>query len=284
MRAEFTVGKWWRRCSLGLQLVAVAAGLAATVIADSGIVWAATLIGLFALLLAYVCQLFADRARALAEQTRRALIVAEGLGQPIAPRRETALRLAFDRWARRLAERSPELAEPYFATTGKPGPDRLRDHLQESVFWQAHLSRRTAAYALGAVVALGFVLLGGVLLALNSLDGETTRTIFAKALASFIPFLVTTNALRLWWSFQAQATALDGLDRELEATRGPIPPSEGEVLRLLHEYNLLMLQAPEVPDAVYDRHRDELNRAWTESRSREVVGESARRGDAGVAR
>jgi hypothetical protein len=263
MRAEFSVGKRWRRLALGLQLGAVVAGIFGTVITDDKLIWAMTLIALFALLLAYVCQLNAQHARALGEQTRRAVLLAEGLGQPIEPRREVALRLAFDRWANQLAQRSPELGQAYFAATAPTGPTRLRDYLQESVFWQTQLSKRMASYALAAVIVLGFVLLAGVLLALSSLDEQNARTTFAKALSSLIPLFVTTNAVRLWWSFQMQATALEQLDAQLEDTRsGTQPPTEAEIVRLLHEYNIQLLQAPEVPDVVYHRHRNELNRAW----------------------
>jgi hypothetical protein len=262
MRAEFSVGKRWRRLALGLQLVAVAAGIIVTMKTDPQFIWAITLIGLFALLLAYVCQLWAERARALGERTRRAVMIAEGLGQPIEPHREVALRLAFDQEANRKARQEPDLGEGYFASTTPIGPDRLRDYLQESVFWQTQLSKRMATYTLTAVIVLGFVLLAGVLLALNSLHAQDARSAFAKALAALIPFLVTTNAVRLWWSFQMQATALERLDAELEDTRSTEPLTESAVLPLLHEYNLQMLQAPEVPDLVYRWHQDALHRGW----------------------
>jgi hypothetical protein len=110
---------------------------------------------------------------------------------------------------------------------------------------------------------LAFVFLAGILLALGSLDEQNARSAFAKALSTLVSVLVTTNAVRLWWSFQTQATALEQLDAELEETRGQAqPPTETEILRLLHEYNIDMLQAPEVPDVVYHRHREELNRGW----------------------
>jgi hypothetical protein len=246
-----------------LQSVAVVAGIAGAVLTDPQLIWATTLVALFTFLLGYICQLAAEHARAVGEQTRRAIMNAEGLGQPIAPRREVALRLAFDRWATRLAQGSPDLGQDYFTATAPLGPNRLRDYLQESVFWQTHLSKRMAMYTLAAVVVLSFVLLAGVLLALNSLDTQDAKSAFAKALAALIPFLVTSNAVRLWWRFQMQATALEQLDAELESTRRTSQPlTESTVLQLLHEYDILMLQATEVPDAVYHRHQDELHRAW----------------------
>jgi hypothetical protein len=264
MRAEFTIGKRWRRLALGLLGVALVASVAGTISSDQQVIWVAALVALFAFLLGYICELSADRARALAEQTRRAVVVAEGLGLPIEPRREAALRLAFDRWANQLAQRSPDLGQAYFSTTTPAGPARLRDYLQESVFLQTQLSKRMASYVLAAVVVLGFVLLAAVLLALGSLDDQNARGAFAKALAVLVSFLVTTNAIHLWWSFHTQATTLEQLDADLEDTRNHSqPPTETEVLQLLHEYNLQMLQAPEVPDVVYLRHRDELNKGWS---------------------
>lgn len=263
MRAAFTVGKRWRRGTLALQLLAVGAGLAGTVSRDPTVIWALTLVALFAVLLAYVCQLQAERARAVGEQIRRVVITAEGLGWPIAPRLAAELRLAVDRWATSLAARAPHLGQGYFASAVAPGPERLRDHLQESVFWHAQLSKRMATYTLAGVVAMALVLLAGVLLALNSLDHQDARIAFAKALAALVPFLVTTNALRLWWNFHTQATALAQLDAKLEQLRGAgSVPTEIAVLRLLHEYDLQLLQAPEVPDAVYRWHRAALNAAW----------------------
>jgi hypothetical protein len=263
MRAEFTVSKRWRRLALALQLLAVGAGMAVTILADPTVLWALTLVALFALLLAYLSQLQAERARAVGAQIRRVIVPAEGLGWPIAPRLATDLRLAGDRWATALAARSPQLAQGYFASDAPPGPARLRDYLQESVFWQAHLSQRMVTYALAGVVVMTLVLLAGVLLALNSLEQPDARSAFAKALAALVPFLVTTNAVRLWWHFHTQAAALAQLDAELERTRGAPPgPTEIAVLRLLHEYDIHLLQAPEVPDAVYRWHRAELNAAW----------------------
>ncbi len=264
MRAEFTVSKSWRRLGLGLQLVAVVAGIAGTIITDQQFVWALSLTALIALLLGYICQLQAERARALGEQTRRAVVLAEGLGWPIEPRREAALRLAFDRWATAIAAASPDLGRGYFASMAPKGPARLRDHLQESVFWQAQLSSQMARYTLAGVVAMTLVLLTGVLLALNSLDEHDARSAFAKALAAIVPFLVTTNAVRLWWNFHLQAAALDQLDAELERTRDPAgEPTEIDVLRLLHEYDILMMWAPEVPDIIYRWRRSELRQRWS---------------------
>jgi fumarate reductase subunit D len=264
MRAEFTVSKRWRRLALALQLVAVGASIAATISLDPAVVWGLTLVALFALLLGYLAQLQAERARAIGEQIRRVVIPAEGLGWAIAPRLETDLRLAGDRWAKAMAARWPQLAQGYFASTAPLGPERLRDHLQESVFWHAQLSKRMATYTLAGVVAMMLVLLAGILLALNSLDQHDARSAFAKAIAALVPFLVTTNAVRLWWNFHTQATALEQLDAALDRTRGsPQAPSEIEVLRLLHEYDIQLLQAPEVPDAVYRWHRTELNTAWS---------------------
>jgi hypothetical protein len=263
MRAEFTVGKRWRRGALALQLVAVGAGIAGTIRAEPTVVWTLTLLALFALLLSYLSHVQADRARALGEQIRRVVMPAEGLGWPIEPRLEADLRLAVDRWAQAIAARAPQLGQRYFTAATPMGPARLRDHLQESVFWHAQLSKRMATYTLAGVVAMALVLLASILLALNSLEQHDARSAFAKALAALVPVLVTTNAVRLWWTFQVHATALEALDVELERTRGSAPAlTEIAALRLLHEYDLQLLQAPEVPDAVYRWHRAELNAAW----------------------
>lgn len=263
MRAEFTVGKRWDRTSMALQIVAVAAGLAGAVVEDDAVAWGATFVALFGLLLGYVCQLNAATARGLAERTRRAVILRDGLGWPLGPREEADLRLQFDPWAQRLATQSPDLGRSYFGSGVVPGPERLRDNLQESVFWQAHLSRIAANYALTAVVLLGFIVLGVVLLALTSVDRQDTRSAFAKTLAAVVPFLVTTNAVRLWWSLARQGTQLQQLDAALEETRRRSgSPQEIEVLRLAHEYDILVLEAPPVPDWIYRRNRDELDRRW----------------------
>lgn len=263
MRAEFTVSKRWRRLALILQLGAVGLGIAGTILTDPRIAWPLSLAALFALLAAYLCQLQAERARALAERTRRTVILAEGLGWPIVPRLDTELRLAFDRWATSIARRSPRLGENYFTSGAEIGPARLRDHLQESLFIQTQLSKRMASYSLAAVVVIGFVLLAVVLLALSSLDQQDARSVLAKALAALVPFVVTTNALRLWWNFHTQAAALEHLDTALDRTRSDDNGlSEIEVLRLLHEYDILLLQAPEVPDLIYAWHEAELNHRW----------------------
>jgi hypothetical protein len=263
MRAEFTVGKRWRRCALVLHLLSVGVGVVGTINSEATVVWTLTLVALFALLLGYLCQVQAEHARALGERIRRVVMLAEGLGQPVEARVEADLRLAVDRWAKTIVARSPQLGQQYFTSVATAGPARLRDLLQESVFWQTQLSKQMAAYSLAGVVAMMLVLLASILLALNSLDQHDARSAFAKAFAALVPFLVTTNTVRLWWNFHVQAAALESLDTELENTRGSASaPEEIAVLRLLHEYDIQLLQAPEVPDAVYRWHRAELNAAW----------------------
>lgn len=263
MRAEFTVGKRWGQLSLACQLLAVTASLFSAFSDNEQHIWQATVIALFALLLAYLFQLNAGRARSLAEKTRRIVILGEGMGWAIDPRIEANLRLEFDGWAKRLARKNPYLDQGFFSAVGSTGAARLRDYMQESIFFQAQLSKRMANYTLGGLIVMGLLLLGSILFALSEFDQQTSRIAFAKALTTIIPFLVTTNFVRAWWNFYRQAQTLEHLDAQLEQTRKSAQlPTDTEILQLLHEYDIQMLQASQAPDIMYQRHADELTRLW----------------------
>jgi hypothetical protein len=263
MRAEFQVGKWWWLGQLGLRLLALVVGVVAAAAGDRTVVIVSAMVGLLAVFFAYLCQRNSDGSQSLGEKTRRAIVLENGLGWTISSDAERSLRLRFSRWTKRIARGLKNPPDPYYASAEPPGPKRLLDNLKESIFWQAALCEKMAIYCLWAVGALVVLLVLTAWLALMTLQDQAAREVAAKLLAAVVAFLITRNTGDLWWSFHKVASHLRQIEAQAqELGRQRATPKLADVLKLVHEYDILLVQAPQVPDFVYWANRDELNGLW----------------------
>src|SRR5205807_768084 len=139
----------------------------------------------------------------------------------------------------------------------------LLANLQESAWWQAALSERMGAYVGWALLTLGLVLLVTIIVAFTTVGDQTARQLFGTLVANVVLVLMATRTADLWWRFHTHAGKVRAVGAKADmVASGGRPLETTDVLHLVHDYDIALSGAPQVPDKVYWWHRDELNALW----------------------
>lgn len=165
-------------------------------------------------------------------------------------------RQRFSSYARKHA---PRFDDPkYWATEREPGPARLCEALQESLFYSRHLYRTAGSVAAGFAVVPGalFVVVLFALLLGNTGDVGVAAARVAVVGLSFL-LALDIAALAVGW-LQA-GIACERLDRRLECASF----KESDVLLAVWgDYSAVHSLASPIPEWIYKRKRDGLEEDW----------------------
>jgi hypothetical protein len=265
-RREFSVAKRWKafqwRVDISASLVALTASavpvpslsLALVVLA------AASKIGArFAQWRSRSCFRVAERARRYDFQ-RRAL----GWELPHDEYADIVLSLSGESGALPVAD-ADRLQTGYFEYEGAPGVERLLTNLHESVFWSrrlfAEMAQRRGWHLFWAVTAVLTAALAALFVPWQ--DG---RWIAVRVVAVAVTVFVSLDVFGEWAAFGRSSSQLAVVEKVLVELRmrGATP---AKALRFLIDYSCLLVDAPLVPDEVYEELRPELDQLWTLGRS-----------------
>jgi len=263
MRAEYTVAKRWWGTAILLQFAAMLIGFSTNVFVSS--IWSvwSTAVVLLLSVLVYVCKLKFEATYKLAEKARRLVILESGLGWRIPAKLQAELKPRFGKVARSVAQGIEEAPEPYYTADLQTGPRKLATDQQESAFLTWNLYRRASDLTLMLLTVLLLFLFIAGYAALTSFASLQARVIVAKFVSAFVMFLLTVEAFNIFWKYKALAAEVQRIDDKLETLLCDEGlPAVEDVLRVVHEYDCLLLTAPPVPDFLYVRYRYELNDLW----------------------
>lgn len=203
-----------------------------------------------------------ENIRSYAEEVRRATFLMVGIDYHLSEKRRTELEKPFSRQAKEIAKQKIEDNKSYFATAAQHGPLKLFDMLQESAFWQYSLMEKAAKYT--GWISYGFIFL--VALALYFMAFITTgpkQDWASELFVTIILVFLTTGMLHLRKTYSEIGDRIKMIDNEMESIRNSKQePSLTNVLALIDEYNCLLMEAPVIPDFIYNWNKDELNAIW----------------------
>ncbi len=263
MQAEYARSKRWGNVSTWLAVLASVVAIVTLLLRAD--VWTMAL-GSLALVFpvaSFVAREIHAIFHARAEQIRRILLLADGLGKQPSP--VTLANLQVEAGNARVTE--PPYLPPYYNSSLPPGPSRLADIAEESAFFTHHLAAGFAKILFRSLLIIGTSLFLILWLALQLESPVQVRSIIAKTVAGVVLLGTTGGFLRLFLRFQSLSRSTKPLIDELEGLRLAASPSLADVLRAVGEYNCSVLTAPPIPRWVYSRMRDQLNAAWREHRS-----------------
>ena len=261
MLFDAAANEWYGAAGLSL-LAGVGAAVLGVLPIGPGQALAGSSVDAVVVVLAYVLQLRAEVQYDRAETMRRQSVFTEALHWPVS-------RVQLDEWERKVGKKVRDRAahtprDPSYYTTEvkEAGAERLAEMAAESAFYTRHLYgnlqtvlwRALAMSVAAVVVSMAVVIISGV-------HGERERVV-AQVLFAVIPILVSINvlgwALRLGHLVPGIRDVEDGLERLEES--GTI--ELGRVMRLVAEYNCLVVEGIPMPSRLWTWWRPDIDTQW----------------------
>jgi hypothetical protein len=218
-------------------------------------------------LAAYTFRRSGSDLQGLSEMARRHGMLADAFGGPVEHVDATDISAQFD-----VELTEDELASRYgdfYASRKGHGFDRLCDHLQESAFWSKHLYGEAAKRSL--TFFLLFFVAAMVLALLTPLFRADQPLYLPRALILIFAFLSSVDWLGDYLAFSSAKSQAEAVDRRLahlpQAFNALHPKTLAPSLSVFSDYVVARASAPLIPSAVYSKHRDRLNRLWSQRAS-----------------
>jgi hypothetical protein len=188
----------------------------------------------------------------------------EALGWPVAKRQITEFLQRFSKKSLSKVGGTTE-TEKWFASETPPGPRRLLECSQESFFFSYSLMQYAAKWALGITIG-GLICVALVVYSAAFTPWLKGSHLLAQVVTVVVLSLITSGFYSWYHLFRERSAQIRDLDKEFEHLKTTEYTLE-DVLRIVHEYDCLLMDTPPVPDFIYRLHRDELNKLWKEQTS-----------------
>lgn len=250
--------KWsW---SLGISLVGLIAAIMGAISAKPGIVAAAGVASIsFTVLIAWLRE-WASTEILKADKCRRLVMQADTQGIPIS----SAQIAEVHSWGLgRKLQPAPFFGNYYQSAHGH-GPRRLADVITESAYFTKFLAGQMQ---FGLWCFFGFSLFVSVI-ALSLADfanGLPASEIVAaaKAIAVFVAFLISSDVCILAKKYGDLSKAAELTFFQSDQLRLQEQPDITIVRMVAEDYGIALLQCPPIPNWLFLRHQDDLNKAYS---------------------
>lgn len=203
-----------------------------------------------------------ENIRSYAEEVRRATFLMVGTDYHLSEKKRIELENPFSKQAKQIAKQRIEENSSYFAASTQNGTIKLFDMLQESVFWQYSLMEKAAKYT--GWISYGFIFLVALALYFMAFIITGPKQDWASELfVTIILVFLTTGMLHLRKTYSEIGSRIEAIDDEMESIRdSEQQPTLTNVLALVDQYNCLIMEAPILPDFIYNWNKDALNETW----------------------
>lgn len=258
MQAQFDAAKAWQSrgtlCGAMILLINIVATATNQLSATLAIV-AALLTVLNA-----VANWRSDRLRGTAEETLRKFEMYKALGWQISSREIADLLAGAPRTIKEAASAKEQF--DYFSSTSDMGPTKLLENLEESAWWSKHQARRMAGYAwlVGSIVFL--IVLGSLVVTLQSNPSQSTGEITAQAAILVILFIISGGYIRAAVDYELFARQAEKAETLAHQLRKSGQMTEVEAIKLLHDYQIDRATSPLLPSWLWRIVQKELNALW----------------------
>lgn len=255
--AEFGQAERYFRAASNLQVLVTLTAAVSIFVTDGvlSLIAGAITLALFA---AWAFQDWSYRdSRAQAERGRRALWIADGLGDRISREELRDVEVGFTVSASDgAAAENPN----YFASKAPAGEARLSELMEESGFYSCRLYRRSATWAwrrlAGATLVAIALLLSSIVF--GSSEGAVT---VARLVCTGLVFFIGSEVLGSARAYTRAYESLSSWQARLRAIRAKGYPT-GDLLLLFTDYNSAVEGAPMMAPGVYNKDKDELDNLW----------------------
>jgi len=158
------------------------------------------------------------------------------------------------------------LAEDYFASIEGVGPKRALENIQESAWWSKHISERMGQYYLIGTCILILVLIGVLLLSIQTIGNINTLASIVRIVTSSLMLVFSLNLFRSVLSYYGFSHKAAQIERTIESLLASQNLETPDVIKIMNEYHLARAAAPLIPSWLWERMRAELNETWRKYR------------------
>jgi hypothetical protein len=258
--------QWW--LAWGLELVAGVVSIALGLVraSENAALAGAAIVGAL-MLVAYFIRLKAEDNYDTAETMRRQSVFSEGIGWRIAGWQRR-------RWVQKAGKKRLDKLgiEPrevdYYATSADVGPRRLAEMTAESAFYTRTQYVKVRLWMLVAsvvVVVAAVVLLG---ISISREVPSSSGLFIATAVFLAVPVLTSMDMFGWWLKLGSLDQGIEEVERDLEEA---LPVSnEADVVRLVSEYNCIVISGIPITNWMFFRWHDEIARLWAEEQAAKV--------------
>ena len=213
--------------------------------------WTGAIVALLLAIVGLALRAWSDAIRGDADALHRANELSRGLGYRISPRMVSDLSHRYSNLGGIAKERQKEQAG-YYGKGGEPSAALLTAMLHESAWWTSRLAA-TTRNRIWAVAAVGMVAPVAVLL---SDSDQIVRAYGALACA-----VMLADLFHLGWRYErlraGSSRSFDKFDRT-DWTR----IDQLEAVVLASDYQIVRSSAPLLPDWLWKRQQERLQKAW----------------------
>lgn len=253
---------WGRRVQcglLGLGMVGVAVQAVPGLRFAKDLTYACAVVALALQCVKWLLQRRAGERHALGNAIKRRAILIDALG----PTSEHAdVRMLRDLAGAAAEAAAGQAPKGYYESKLPVGLGRLRADLMESAFFTHSLARLAAR---GAFTKLGLtiIFLAAVAVAGLFTAGRETGPIVANGILAFLTFLIAADHLGSAIGLLAAAAAIERIERRIDAMDDLDLQAH---MAAFADYEAATALAPAIPTALYEKHRDRLDRLWRDRR------------------
>jgi len=259
MRGGFSSAKLFRTIAVMLYIGAILLGVVTTISGHALLVILAPFIMSILHGLSFVTENVSRVERSRAEAVRRALLLEDGLAWPVSPREEANLRAEASYFALELARRAD--ISPYYASSRPEGPERLLEHVSESIYFTRHIARSASHWLLSASILVALGGISALVFAILAVSQRDVQIAIAKAAISILLIAAASPPLQDAVAFGRLSNKSANLDEQAEKMKYAQISIES-VLKLVYTYDCARLGAPLLPGLIYRHKRARLNTLW----------------------
>lgn len=206
--------------------------------------------------IAWAIRFRADTLHHSAEQARRSAVLMNAFGLTKEPADAIDLRADL---GQSLVTKAESLEDSqYYASTTPPGPERLREVLQESAFWSKHLYATAASWSF-VLCAAPILLLGLGAIILGPLHSPIVHLVLARVAVSALTALISVDQLSEGLAWRRAADIAVHTDHALGRASSRV---DADMLAVFAEYSVGTASAHPIPEWIYRRGHQSLEAAW----------------------
>lgn len=222
--------------------------------------WVVALAGFLAYVLAYYLRILSETQHSQAETMRRQSVLSEALGWELS-------QAQLSEWRQRAGKKAVadldvvKRPADYYATKSTDPSERLSHMTSESAFYTRYLYRTMSALlwkVAGAALLITLIALTGAFLV-----GDRAVDVSTLVLA-VLTILISADIVG--WAFRLQGMQHDVYEIECDFERlGKSGDRKLEyVMRLVGEYNCVVVMGIPIHSWWFNRHHDDINKEWQE--------------------
>lgn len=154
--------------------------------------------------------------------------------------------------------------EKYYASKLPTGPQRLKEHLQESTFWSKYLYRYASNRSF---IIVGLIFAGVMFVALTTLPNVANNIslFIGKGLIILLGFVISVDELGRALAWKSASEKAEAVDRRLDkADVGSLEL----VLAIFSDYSVAIASAPPIPTSLYKSKKKHLTKLWQQRTGR----------------